>query len=61
MKAFARPNSVVAGKSVYDQTLDKSRFSPLQTDIDKWHYVDDSTGKIYQLYQYLPEQGSAQK
>lgn len=61
MKAFAKPNSMVAGKSVYDQLPDKNRFLPLQTDIEKWHYVDDSTGKIYQLYHYIPERGSAQK
>jgi adenylate cyclase len=57
MKAFGKPNSLVAGKSILDNLTDgthTSQFSPLETDIDKWHYVDDSTGQIYPLYQYLP-------
>jgi class 3 adenylate cyclase len=50
MKSLARPDSVIAGQSVCDLLADKD-LAPLKVDIDRWNYVDDSTGAIYKLYQ----------
>lgn len=50
MKSLARPDSVIAGQSVFDLLADKNLL-PLNVDIDRWNYVDDTTGSIYKLYQ----------
>lgn len=53
MKSLARPDSVIAGQAVYDQLLEEDRLAllPLKVEIERWNYVDDSTGSVYGLYQ----------
>jgi class 3 adenylate cyclase len=53
MKSLAKPDSAIVGQSVYDQlpAEDRTAFLALKTDIERWNYVDDSTGAIYRLYQ----------
>lgn len=50
MKSLARQDSVIAGQSVCDLLADRN-LTPLNVDVDRWNYVDDSTGAIYKLYQ----------
>lgn len=50
MKSLARPDSVIASQSVLDLLADENLL-PLNVDIDRWNYVDDTTGSIYKLYQ----------
>jgi adenylate cyclase len=53
MKSLARPDSVIAGQAVRDQLPEGDRevLFPLNVEIDRWNYVDDSTGSVYRLYQ----------
>lgn len=53
MKAFTKPDGVIVGQSIHDQLPDTDRisFSELKVDAEKWHYIDDSTGGVYRLYQ----------
>jgi class 3 adenylate cyclase len=53
MKSLARPDSVIAGQAVRDWlgNDDGEGMVPLEVDIEKWNYVDDSTGAVYKLYQ----------
>ncbi|MEW5840180.1 adenylate/guanylate cyclase domain-containing protein [Nitrososphaera sp.] len=56
MKSLARPDSVIAGQAVHDLLAPEQEsllLSPLKVDIERWNYVDDSTGSVYRLYQVL--------
>lgn len=56
MKSLARPDSVIAGQAVHDllpPDLRARAMARLETDVEKWNYVDDSTGAVYRLYQLL--------
>jgi class 3 adenylate cyclase len=53
MTSFASPNRIVIGQSVYERLTDKkqrSRFKILRVKPSLWTYVDESTGKMYDLY-----------
>ncbi len=53
MKSLGRPDSVVAGQAVNEWLGggNNGSLAPLKVDIEKWNYVDDSTGAVYRLYQ----------
>lgn len=52
MRSLGRPDSVVAGQAVNEWLGDgNSSLAPLKVEIEKWNYVDDSTGAVYRLYQ----------
>lgn len=53
MTSLASPNRIVIGQSVYEKLIDKkqkSRFKVLRVRPSSWTYVDESTGKMYNLY-----------
>jgi adenylate cyclase len=53
MTSFASPNRIVIGQSVYERLTDtgqRSRFKALSVKPSSWTYVDESTGKMYDLY-----------
>jgi adenylate cyclase len=53
MTSLASPNRIVIGQSVYEKLIDKkqkSRFKVLRVRSSSWTYVDESTGKMYNLY-----------
>jgi class 3 adenylate cyclase len=60
MKSLAKPDSVIVGQTVHDllqqpkeEKSAEKKMARLETDVEKWSYVDDSTGAIYRLYQLL--------
>ena len=52
MTSFASPNRIVIGQSVYKKLPDmqRSRFKTLKVRSRSWTYVDESTGKPYNLF-----------
>ena len=53
MTSLASPNRIVIGQSVYEKLIDKkqkSRFKVLRVRPSSWTYVDESNGKMYNLY-----------
>jgi adenylate cyclase len=52
MTSFASPNRIVIGQSVYKKLPDMqhSRFKTLKVRSRSWTYVDESTGKPYNLF-----------
>jgi adenylate cyclase len=52
MTAFAKPNQIIIGQSVYDvlDNMQKSNFRDLPVNTDVWSYVSSITGEVYNLY-----------
>ncbi len=53
MTPLANPNRIVIGQSVYKKLIDKtvrSKFKILKVRPSSWTYVDESTGKMYNLF-----------
>jgi adenylate cyclase len=53
MTSLASPNRIVIGQSVYKKLIDKkvrSKFKILKVRPSSWTYVDESTGKTYNLF-----------
>lgn len=52
----ALPNQILAGQSVYDvfttDGLFRDKFTNIKLPNDKWNYIDNSSGNIYELYSY---------
>src|ERR687892_386621 len=53
MTSLASPNRIVIGQSVYRKLIDKkerSKFKVLKVRPSSWTYVDESSGKMYNLF-----------
>lgn len=53
MTSFASPNRIVIGQSVYRKLIDKkerSKFKVVKVRPSSWTYVDESSGKMYNLF-----------